>query len=210
MKKSIASLLMRARHLKKYGNPRAVERQIAKIVDHPDFETICLLLDNLQKLNYITKAEEEIEIEVDEILPEEELTEKDVLDLDLDVCLDSDEDDKEEADVAGDVLLIDDLVEDSNPYSQDESHRPLVNREEAEDEDFEIILDLDFDSELSDEDVSVDEPKEEKLEEKPSEDEVKEETKQEVSHAKKSVSKKIKVTKAQIAAKKRALLKSSK
>lgn len=125
--KTIASLLVRAKTLKRFGSQAIVEKQIAKIIEHPDFENLCNLLESLQKLSFVSKANEEFRVEAPTDL-EDELTEQDVLDLDLDISLDNDEE------VAGEeeIVIIDDL---GNEDSTIES--------EMEDcaEDLEIIID---------------------------------------------------------------------
>lgn len=145
--KSIASLLTRAKTLKRYGSRTAATRQLAKIIEHPDFETLCSILDSFQKLSFVLKANEEV---VDDYELVEDLNEQDVLDLDLDVSLDHD---TEEADAHGDdILLVDDLIEDSDPSSQTELEELLEckSKEDHEDKDFEIILDEDLEESTMD------------------------------------------------------------
>jgi hypothetical protein len=136
--KTIASLLMRAKTLKRFGTHSAVEKQIAKIIEHPDLEIVCNLLESFQKLSFVVKSTDG-EVQED-TKGEEELNEQDIEDLDLDITLDHDA----EADVSGDILLVDDLLEDSDPYNQDEQLKEALNDEvesNSDYDDLEIVMD---------------------------------------------------------------------
>lgn len=180
--KTIASLLMRAKTLKRFGTRSAVEKQIAKIIEHPDLEAVCSLLDSLQKFSFLEKAAEDSVVEKTD---EDILNEQDVADLDLDIVLDHDEE------TAEDLILVDDLLEDSNPIEQDKHLEEVLHDEvECDYDDLEIIIDEEAPAE-----------EEEKVEE-----EKKEEAKAKLVKAKlASKPAKIIVSKASILAKKKAI-----
>lgn len=180
--KSIASLLVRAKTLKRFGSRTTVERQLAKVIDHPDFETLCSLLESIQKFSFVSKANEEV---VDDYNLVDDITDQDVLDLDLDISLDHD---AEESDAHGDdILLVDDLIEDSDPSAQVDLEEILESV--VADDSLEIIFDND-----------------EELDEDKSENPFKGEVEAKLVRAKLAASpKKIIVSKASILAKKKSL-----
>lgn len=124
--KTIASLLSRAKTLKRFGSRTAVERQLAKIIEHPDFEALCSILDSFQKLSFVSKANEEV---VDDYELVEDLNEQDVLDLDLDISLDHDAEEAKDAEAEEDFEIV--LDEDLEESTMDTSRKACSNEAEA-------------------------------------------------------------------------------
>lgn len=151
--KTIASLLMRAKTLKRFGTSSAVNKQFEKIISHPDFETICTLVDSFQKLSSLSKVSKDVRVDQPN---EDVLDEQDVLDLDLDLQMDADSTD--------DLLLdpsidIDDHLEIELDLDTPEDGLEEILEDDLHDTADDLVIELDFDHE----EESPEEVKEEEL-----------------------------------------------